>query len=401
MIIAGLAFAYLIIHLLFIRDTRSRMYVDPDQLSVVTVQRDTFQEFIPVDGIVYPKSTVYIDAVQGGVVEAVFVEDGALLKEGDPILKLSNPNMELSFMETETRIVEAINNLQNSKIDLERNKIYRQQEIVDLQYRIDQTTKDFKRTEVLFSDSLISTKEYEDAKRNYDFTLKQLLISLKLQRLDSLAGVDQEKQILQSIRRMYDNMGLLHKNLELLYIKAPVDGKLSSFNVEIGQTKSQGEHLGQIDLQDGFKLQANIDERYVSRVFTGQEAEMDFSGKTYLLAIHKIYTGVSGGSFPVDLLFAGDSPENIKRGQTIQLRLEFSRPTDALIIKRGGFFQTTGGNWIYVVESSGNSAIRRPIRLGSQNTYYYEVLEGLQEGEKVIVSSYEPFGDKEKLIFRK
>ncbi|HNS16391.1 MAG TPA: HlyD family efflux transporter periplasmic adaptor subunit [Bacteroidales bacterium] len=399
-ILAGVAFAYLIIHLVFIRDTRSRMYVDPGQLSIVSVLRDKFQEFIPVDGIVYPKSTVYIDAVQGGVVEEVFVEDGALLKKGDPILKLSNPNMELSFMETETRIVEAINNLQNSKIDLERNKIFRQQEIVDLQYRIDQTTKDFKRTEVLYSDSLISTKEYEDAQRNYDFTLKQLLISLRLQRLDSLASVDQEKQIQQSIRRMYDNMGLLHKNLELLYIKAPVDGKLSSFNVEIGQTKSQGEHLGQIDLQDGFKLQANIDERYVSRVYTGQEAEMDFSGKTYQLAVHKIYTGVSGGSFPVDLLFTGEYPENIKRGQTIQLRLEFSRPTEAFIIKRGGFFQTTGGNWIYVVDPSGDFAIRRPIRLGSQNTYFYEVLEGLKEGEKVIVSSYEPFGDKEKLVFK-
>ncbi|MBP6977949.1 MAG: HlyD family efflux transporter periplasmic adaptor subunit [Lentimicrobiaceae bacterium] len=401
LMIAGVAFAYLIIHLLFIRDTRSRMYVDPGQLTIATVQRDKFQEFIPVDGIVYPKNTVYIDAVQGGVVEEVFVEDGALLKQGDPILKLSNPNMELSFMETETRIVEAINNLQNSKIDLERNKIFRQQEIIDLQYKIDQTTKDFKRTEVLYNDSLISTKDYEDAKRNYDFTLKQLLISLKLQRLDSLASVDQEKQIQQSIRRMYDNMGLLRKNLELLYIKAPVDGKLSSFNVEIGQTKSQGEHLGQVDLQGGFKLQANIDERYVSRVHIGQEAEMDFSGKTYKLAVHKIYTGVSGGSFPVDLLFTGDHPEHIKRGQTLQLRLEFSRPSDALIIKRGGFFQTTGGNWIFVVEPFGNSAVRRPIRLGSQNTYYYEVLEGLQEGEKVIVSTYEPFGDKEKLIFRK
>ena len=398
--IGGAAFAYLIIHLLFIRDTRSRIYVDPAELSIVTVQSDKFQEFIPVDGIVYPKNTVYIDAVQGGVVEEVFVEDGALLTKGDPILKLSNPNMELSFMETETRIVEAINNLQNSKIDLERNKIFRQQEIVNLQYQIDQTTKNFQRMERLFADSLISTKEFEDAKRDHEFSMKQLTISLKLQRLDSLATVDQERQIQQSIRRMYDNMGLLHKNLELLYIKAPVDGRLSSFSVEIGQTKSQGEHLGQVGLQDGFKLQANIDERYVSRVYAGQEAELDFNGRTYRLAVHKIYTGVSGGSFPVDLLFTTDAPDNIKRGQTIQLRLEFSRPSDAIVIKRGGFFQTTGGNWIYVVDPSGRFAVKRTIRLGNQNTYFYEVLEGLQEGEKVVVSSYEPFGDKEKLIFK-
>lgn len=399
-IIAGTVFLYLLVHLFFIRDPRSRLYVNPDLLTFYTVKLDKFQEFIPIDGVVYPKSTVFIDAVQGGVVEEVFVEDGAMLSQGDPILKLSNSNMELNFMETETRIVEAINNLQNSKIDLERNKFYRQREIVDLQYQIDQATKDFSRKEELYDELLISTKEFEDAKRDYDFTLKQLNISINLQRLDSTASVEQERQIQQSIRRMYDNMGLLRKNLDLLYIKAPADGKLSSFNVQIGQTKSPGEHLGQIDMQDGFKLQANIDERYVSRVYTGQEAEFDYSGKTYKLFIHKIYTGVSAGSFQVDLLFNEDYPESIKRGQTIACRLFFSRPAEALVIKRGGFFQKTGGNWIYVVDPSGNYAVKREIRLGSQNTYYYEVLEGLDEGEKVIVSSYDAFGGKDKLIFR-
>jgi HlyD family secretion protein len=399
-IIIGTAFFYLIIHLLFIRDKQTRLYVDSDQLSIATVKLDKFQEFIPVDGIVYPKNTVYIDAVQGGVVDQVFVEDGAILTKGDPILKLTNSNMELSFMETETRVVEAINNLQNSKIDLERNKFYRQREIVDLQYQIDQTTIDFSRKENLYTDGLISTKEYEDAKRNFEFSLRQLNISMNLQRLDSAASVEQERQIKESIKRMHENLLLLRKNLELLYIKAPADGKLSSFNVEIGQTKSPGEHLGQIDMQDGFKLQAAIDERYISRVYVGQEAEFDFTGTTYQLYVNKIYTNVTGGSFQVDLYFKDDSPGSIKRGQTIQLRLEFSRPTEAIIVKRGGFFQETGGNWIYVVDPSGGFASKRKIRIGNQNTYYYEVLEGLKPGENVIVSSYDSFGNKDKLIFR-
>jgi len=230
--------------------------------------------------------------------------------------------------------------------------------------------------------------------------MKQMEVSLRLQKLDSTASVDQAKQIDNSINRMYINQQLLKKNLENLIIKAPAEGKLSSFNVEIGQTKVPGEHLGQIDDMNGFKLEANIDERYISRVYKGQEAEFDFDGQNYRLSINKIYTDVTAGSFQVDLLFIDDFPDNIKRGQTIQLRLEFSRPTEAIIIKRGGFFQETGGNWIYVVDPSGDFAVKRDIRIGNQNTYYYEVLEGLEPDEKVIVSSYDTFGGKDKLIFR-
>jgi len=399
-IIAILAFLYLILHLLFFRDKSSRLYVNADQLTVATVKLDKFQEFIPTDGVVYPKNTVYIDAVQGGEVEIIFVEDGHILEKGDTIVKLMNANMELRFMEQETRILDAINNLQNSLINLDRNKFYRQREIVELRYQIDRAEIDFARKKDLYKDSLISTKEYEDAKREFDFNVKQLNISLSLQKLDSLSGISQQRQINTSIGRMNNNLEMLRRNLENLYIKAPAYGKLSSFNLEVGETKNPGEHLGQIDMFDGFQLKANIDERYISRVYKGQEAEFDFGGKNYRLEINKIYTDVTAGSFQVDLYFINDYPESIKRGQTIQLKLEFSRPTEAIIIKRGGFFQETGGNWIYVVDPTGDFAVKRNIRLGNQNTYYYEVLEGLKEGEKVIISSYNTFGNKDKLIFR-
>ena len=394
------AFVFFIIYLLFLRDNSSKLYVEKNQLTISTVLADKFQEFIPIDGVVFPKNTVYIDAIQGGSVEQKFVEDGAMLQKGDTILKLLNTNMELMYMEQETRMLAEINRFETSKLSLEQNKYNRQKEIVQLQYNIDRLERDFGRKISLYGDSVISTQEFEDAQRDYDFTKKQLEISLKLQRLDSIAGETQQKAIETSLNRTNMNLALLRKSIENAYVKAPATGKLSSFNVEIGETKSAGEHLGQIDMQDGFKLRANIDERYISRVFIGQESEFTFNGKVFNLQIVKIYTDVTNGSFQVDLHFIGEFPPSIKRGQTIQLRLKFSSETDAIIIKRGGFFQKTGGNWIYVVDETGSFAVKRNIRINRQNTNHYEVMEGLQPGEQVIVSSYDSFGNKDKLIFK-
>lgn len=393
-------FLFFLIYLLFIRDKQSRLYVNSDQLSIATVLEDKFQEFIPVDGVVYPKNTVYIDAVQGGIVEAVYVEDGAILKKGDPILKLMNANMELSTMEQETRMLDAINNLQNTKIQLEQSRYIREKEIADLTYRLQQAKNDYTRKKQLIDNHVITKKEWEDAEREFFGLTRQLELSRELQKLDSVFAYSQIKQINSSILRMGQNLELLKKTIENLNIKAPADGKLSSFSAEIGEIKQVGEHLGQIDMMDGFKLKARIDERYISRVYVGQEAEFNFNKKTYNLNINKIYTNVTSGTFEVDLLFKGDFPTTIKRGQTVQLRVIFSSAQDAIIIKRGGFFQETGGNWIYVVDPSGKFAVKRDISIGRQNTRYYEVKGGLDPGEKVIVSSYGSFGGKDKLIFR-
>jgi HlyD family secretion protein len=399
-IIGITVFLLFIVYLLFIRDRQSKLYIDRTQITVATVMEDKFQEFIPVDGVVFPKTTFFIDAVQGGIVEKIYVEDGAILKAGDTIMKLSNANLELSLMEQETRIFEAINNLQNTMIGLEQNKFHRQKEIVGIQYQIDQAQRDFARKKSLFQDEVISTKEYEDAEREHIFSLKQLEISLELKKLDSVSTVARSRQIETTISRMQENLDMLRLNLENLFVKAPAAGKLSSFNNEIGQTKLAGEQLGQIDMMDGFKLKANIDERYISRVYIGQEAAFDFAGQTYNLSIGKIYTDVAGGSFQVDLFFEEEEPAQIKRGQTLQLRLAFSSAADAVIVKRGGFFQTTGGNWIYVVDPSNDFAVKRTIRIGRQNTQFYEVLEGVEPGENVIISSYDAFGTKEKLVFK-
>ncbi len=394
------AFILFLVWMFFIRDSRSKLYIQKDQLTIAEVTEGKFQEFIPVDGVLLPRNTVYIDAVQGGVVDEVYVEDGAILKKGDPILKLSNANMELSYMDQETRMYDAINNLANTLISIEQLKYTRQKEITDLRYQIDILKTDFDRKKSFFNDKLISAKEFEDAQRDYQHALKQLELTLKLKKLDSISGVRQSQQITSSMERMQLNLSLLKRNMDNMTIKSPGNGKLSSFNVEIGETKNAGEHLGQIDIPGGFKVRANIDERYISRISPGQEAEFDLGSESYQLVVHKIYTNVTNGSFQVDLIFNGKEPANIKRGQTLQLRIKFSGETNAITIRRGGFFQDTGGNWIYVVSPDESYAQKREIKIGRQNMYSYEVLAGLQPGEKVIVSSYESFGDKEKLIFK-
>jgi HlyD family secretion protein len=390
----------LVFYLIFFRDNGSKIYVSRDRVTISTVKEELFQEFIPVDGIVFPKTTIFIDAIMGGNVQEVYVEDGAMLQKGDNIMKLVNTNLELSYMEQETRIFEAINNLQNSKIALEQNKFVRQKEIVSIRQEIELATANFDRMKQLFADSLISTQEFEDNERTYRYTRKQLEISIELQKLDSISALRRYGQIDISMDRLYQNLNLLRESLGNLYVKAPADGKLSSFNIEVGQTANVGEHLGQIDIPDDFKLRANIDERYISRVSYGQEAEFDFEGKSYLLTVHKIYTDVNAGSFQVDLYFSNGYPEHIKRGQTLQLKLKFSGATNAITVKRGGFFQQTGGNWIFVVDPTGSFATKRNIRINRQNTLSYEVVEGLEAGEKVISSSYEAFGNKDKVVFK-
>lgn len=399
--IAGLLlFIFLLVYLFFLRDNSSKIYVNRDQLTIAKVKADKFQEFIPIDGVVLPKTTIYIDAIMGGNVQEIYVEDGALLNKGDTILKLVNTNLELSYMEQETRIFEAINNLQNTQIALEQNKFMRQKEITSLNQQLEEVEVNFKRMKSLYADSLIADQVFEDAERTHRYSKKQLQISLELQGLDSISAIRRYAQIDLSMNRLYNNLDMLRLSLGNLYVKAPAGGKLSSFSIEVGQMASSGEHLGQIDNPNDFKLRANIDERYISRVNIGQEAAFDFGGNIYALSIDKIYTDVTAGSFQVDLFFTDGYPPHIKRGQTLQLRLKFSSQTDALIVRRGGFYQQTGGNWIYVLDPSEEFATKRTISINRQNTLYYEVMEGLQPGEKVIISSYDSFGDKDKVVFR-
>ena len=303
-------------------------------------------------------------------------------------------------MNQESRIFDVINNLQNTKLGIEQGKFLRESELSDLSYQIDKAKIDFKRKVKFYKEKVISIEEFENVERDLKYLIEQKKIKEGLQDLDSVSRVKQIQYINLSIERMKNNLGMLKDILSNLYLKAPVSGQLSSFNSEIGETKAIGQNLGQIDVLEGFKLRANIDERYITRTFIGQEAEFDYAGESHQLQIKKIYTQVTNGSFQVDLQFINEPPEDIKRGQTLQLRLKFSGTSEAIILRRGGFFQKTGGNWIYIVDESGKFAIKKEISIGRQNTNSYEVLEGLKPGDNVVISSYDTFGDKDKLIFK-
>ena len=399
--IAGVsAFSVFIIFLMFFRDTSSRLYVDKDKMTIASVERGRFQEFIPVDGVVQPIVTIYVDAVFGGRVEEIYVRDGAQVEEGDKILRLANAQIELSYMQQENTALEVLDRYQNTRLNLERNMFNLERQLADMEYRLDIAQKDYLRKKHFYEQGVISDEEYENAEREYRFARRNFDIGVRTMRHDSLYVSTQMKQINQYINRVEENIGMLHTTLDQLVIRAPISGQLSSFNAERGETKTAGENLGQIDVLDGYKLRARIDERYVNRTYLGQPASFEYGGQTYHLEISKIYSTITGGAFEVDLEFNGDEPGGIRRGQTLQLRLQFSGVADALIIPRGGFYQATGGNWIYVLDPSGSQATRRHIRIGRQNIHHYEVLEGLEPGERVITSSYDSYGNRDRLIFR-
>ncbi len=396
----SMLFLVFVFYLIFLRDTSSRLYTDKDRMTIAVVENGRFQEFIPVDGIVQPLVTIYLDAVFGGRVEEIYVRDGAIMEEGEKILRLSNLSMEMQYIQQENHALEVLNQYQNTQLALEQNKFALERQLTEIDYQLETAAIDFERKKELYREGVISKEEYENAERDYRFSLRRHDIANRTMKHDSLYTATQLASIKTSIERMQQNISMLNRNLDNLTIRAPIAGQLSSFTVERGETKASGENLGQIDVLDGFKLRARIDERYVNRTFPGQRAEFEYGGQTYKLEVSKIYSNITAGAFEVDMHFVDEGPEGLRRGQTIQLRLQFSGVAEAIIIPRGGFYQATGGNWIYVLDASGTQASKRPIRIGRQNIHHYEVLEGLQPGERVIVSSYDAFGGKDRLIFR-
>lgn len=382
-----------------LRDNRLQMDVMREQVQVYKVATREFMDYLPVEGIVYPRNSIKIDAVEGGIVQEIFVEDGQELKKGQLILKLQNSNMELQFMEQETRIYDAINNLQNTQINLERNKYSRRKEIVELEFSIDKLKTDFNRKKILFDKKVIALEDYEDVERDFKESRLQLELSLKLTRIDSISYEQRKQNIQNSIERMYTNLELLRKNFDNLYVKAPETGILSSFQLELGETIQSGEHFGQLDMAGGVLIKANIDERYSTRVFKGQMAVLDHDGKNIELKVEKIYSTIDAGSFQFDMIFSSNESIFFKRGKTLQLRLLFSNPEETIVVKKGSFFQETGGNWIYVLSSDGKCAVKRNIQIGRQNALYYEIIDGLKSNESVIISSYDRFKNIDKLNF--
>ena len=398
MLIGILLFIGLITYGLWTTTGGSKLRVQKERLTIAPTTTGEFQEFISVIGTLEPVRTVFLDAAEGGRVEHIFVEEGAVMEAGEPILQLINNNLQLDLLNREAQFYETMNYLREARLAMEQNTLNLRQQILDINYQITRLERQHMRNEELFKKELISDEEYEQVKDELEYQSKSRELTLASHRQDSLMRRVQVEQLEASVTRMQRNLGVVRENLDNLIVKAPIAGQLTSFNAEIGESISNGQRLGQVDRLDGFKVNVPVDEHYLPRVNIGQDGRFTLSEEEFGLQIDKVYPEVQNGLFEVDMFFTQESPGGIRRGQTLRIRLELGDLSEALLIPRGGFFNTTGGNWIYVVE--GDQAVRRPIRLGRQNPQYFEVLEGLQEGDQVITSSYDTYGDADILLLQ-
>jgi HlyD family secretion protein len=398
--IGGILF-FIIIYSLLFGDASSKLNVNSEKITISTVQRGPFQEYIPVTGNIIPIKTIYLDAIEGGRVEKVFIEAGSMVEKGDKILQLGNTNLVLDIMFREAQLAEQNNNLRNTRLAMEQNQLNLRSQLVEMDYQIKRLKRAYDRNGELLERNLISQEEFAQSRDEFDYYKKRRSLSIESFKQDSIFRKVQIEQLEGSLGRMRENLELVKQKLENLIIEAPIAGQLTSLNAEIGELKNAGERLGQVDVLDGFKVRANIDEHYLARIQIGLKGEFDFAGKTHRLVTQKIYPEIQDGRFEVDMEFVDADPPGIRRGQTVHIRLELGDPAEAVLLSRGGFYQETGGQWIYVLNEDENLAVKRSIRLGRQNPQMFEVLDGLDPGEKVITSSYENFGNIDKLVLKK
>lgn len=378
----------------------SRINVDAGKVTVEEITKGQFQEFIPVDGTVQPIKTVYIDAIEGGTVDKLFTEDGKMLQAGDPILKLSNQQLHMETIKNEAQLLDQQNNLRSSRLTMDQQTNRLKDELLKLDFDLKQAERTFKANLQLIKGKNISQNEFNKSEEDYHYLQGKRTLLVQNIKADSTFRKSQESQIDFSLNLISRNLNFLSTSLDNLLIKAPISGQLSSLKAELGETKTKGENLAQIDDISDYKIRARIGEYYGSRLFEGLKGRFLFDGKTYTLVVKKIFPEVKNGEFQADMVFEGDKPANIKRGQTLQIKLELGQTSSAILLPRGGFFQDTGGAWVYVVNSDG-LATKRDVRLGRQNPLHYEVLEGLAPGDKVITSKYSGFNNADEIVINK
>ena len=380
---------------------KSRLNVDTERITISEVKSGPFQETIPVNGVVLPITSIYLDAVEGGRVEEKYVDDGAVLKKGEPILRLSNTDLELSLVNQETSVYNLLTQMQISQNAARQNTIGKLNQGTDVESQLKEAERIYKLNKKLYDQKVIGLQEFKQSENNYNYQLEKKRLADQVLKQDSISVKQELNQGRLSYERTQNALGVMRKKVGDLIVRAPVDGQLTSLDAEIGQSKNKGERLGQIDVLSGFKVRVDIDEHYYPRIYPGLIGTFTLSGKDYKLKIKKIYTIVNG-RFQADMAFDGEVPkQGISRGQTLQIRLAFSDEVQAIQVAKGGFYQQTGGNWIFKVSDDGKTAYKADIQLGRQNPDYYEVLEGLKPGDKVVTSSYENYGNMQELVLKK
>ncbi len=382
-------------------DKSSKYNVEASRLGIDEVVQDIFQDYITDQGIVEPIRTIFLDAVEGGRVEEIFIEEGNMVKKGDVILSLSNNNLLLEITNNEAQVVRAVNELRTSRLLMDQQKLANKQQIIQLSRQVTQDKRIYNNNIKLYEESHISREDFDQSKEAYESSDAQLKLVLENFRNDSMYRSIQISSLESSVSSMTKSMGIIRQRLDNLNIRASVNGELATLNPEIGQVINYGNRMGTINILDSYKLRVEIDEHYIARISKGLLGECDFANKAYSAEIVKLYPEVQNGRFAVDMVFTDSVPEQIRIGQNTRIRLQLGESKQALLLPKGGFYNKTGGQWVFVVDPSGEFAVKRDITIGRQNPRYYEVLGGLEAGEKVITSSYQNFADHDKLILKK
>lgn len=397
--IVGVVFMALLVKVIF--GSNSSVYItDAERLILSTVEEGFFNDYIRVIGKVEPISTIYLDAEEGGRVDKLLIEEGTMVKKGDIILRLENRQLYQTILNSEAALAEKENYLRNTKISLETELIQSKRNVLDNEYRLNRKKRSFEQNQALFNDGLISKEDYLQAKEDYEYEQKLLEINKIKAKNDSLMRATSMITLERDLAQMREMLKLVRERIDNLNVKATVDGQLGMLDAEVGQSISQGQRIGQINVLANFKVNANIDEHYIDRVKRDLAGTLERNEKNFRMVVKKVYPEVRSGQFRVDLVFDSEMPENIRTGQTYHIKLELGESAKAIMIPRGAFFQSTGGQWIFVLNSNGTEAVKRNIKIGKQNPQYYEVLEGLNPGEKVITSSYDTFGDNERVLLK-
>ncbi len=388
----------LLLYKAFFGSNVSTYRVDAEKLTIENVQQGIFHDYITVTGNVEPIATIYLDAREGGRVEEKIIEEGEMVKKGDVILRLSNPDLSLSILNSEAQLAEKSNFLRNTMVTMEQEKLQIKRELLNLEFDIKRKRRAFEQNKVLYADELISKEEYLKSEEDFEFVKRSSDLYMERQRQDSIYRSIQVKQMEDNLANMALNLKLVRQRQGQLNVKSPIDGQLTILDAELGQSVPKGGRLGQIHVLTSFKVVAQIDEHYIDKVKNGLTAILERQGQEYQLKIRKVLPDVRNGRFDVEMVFDGDSPKNMRTGQTYYTRLQLGNPKESLLLPRGSFFQETGGQWIFVVSEDGKFAEKREIKIGSQNPKHYELIEGLKPGEKVITSGYDMFGDNERLV---
>ncbi|MFC2098492.1 efflux RND transporter periplasmic adaptor subunit [Bacteroidota bacterium] len=399
-IFVGSVIVLLVTYNLVFGDKSSKLNVDTEKISIDIIKKDVFQDYIAVIGTVEPIQTIYLDAIEGGRVDEILLEEGSMLKKGDIILRLSNVNLVLDISNNEAQVARAINELRTARLLMVQQQMSSESQIIETERLLKLQERAYNNNKILYKDQHISKEEFEQSKEQFDATSRKLTLLQEIQHQDSIFRSVQVESLETSVKSLSNNLVLIKERLENLNVKAPVNGELASLNPEIGEIVNYGNRIGIVNILDSYKLRVEIDEHYIARVNRGLVGDCDFAGVPYPGKITKIYPEVQGGRFYVDMLFTGDIPGAIRIGQTSRIKLELGESKEAILIPRGGFYQSTGGQWVYVIDESGEFAYRRDISIGRQNPRYYEVLSGLEPGEKVVISSYDTFGDVDKLMLK-